>query len=108
MADAGKRAPIYSSASDARGLFTVLTAAGLDRAGLFRLVNNGRELLSASDEEDLFRRRYLLSPATTAAAFEGDALRRDQVGNEARADQHEEQEVFVLVGRSAAERLDDF
>ncbi len=52
-------------------------AAGLNRSGLFAVVGNGEHGLDRSDEQFLFARRYLLSPVTTAHAFETPALRGD-------------------------------
>jgi predicted exporter len=49
----------------------------LRRRGLFTFADNGRDLVSEADQQRLFRSRYLLSPATTAAAFEVPALRQD-------------------------------
>lgn len=51
--------------------------AALDKSGQFALVNNGEGLTDGATEPPLFAQRYLLSPATTAAAFEVPALRRD-------------------------------
>jgi predicted exporter len=53
----------------------------LDGTGLFSFVNNGSQDLLANDAQKvLFSRRYLLSPATTAAAFTVPALRDDMEG----------------------------
>jgi predicted exporter len=46
----------------------------LDHTGLFSLVSNGRHALDGPDEQALFDHRFLLSPATTEAAFTTDAL----------------------------------
>jgi predicted exporter len=50
---------------------------GLDRAGLFTLVSNGRHALDGPDGQSLFEHRYLLSPGVTPGAFSTDALRMD-------------------------------
>ncbi len=65
-------------APDAR-LAAISTAMGntLRRDPSFRLVSNGQQLLDPAAQADLFAHRYLLSPATTAAAFETPALRQD-------------------------------
>jgi predicted exporter len=52
-------------------------ADGLNHTGLFTLVSNGSHTLDGPDAGTLFEQRYLLSPATTAAAFTTDALRAD-------------------------------
>lgn len=50
----------------------------MQRSGLFALIENGGgEELGGSDEQFLFRNRYLLSPAVTADAFTVPALRDD-------------------------------
>ena len=52
--------------------------ARLAASGAFTLVRNGEGSLSgAADERFLFAHRYLLSPATTGAAFTTAALRQD-------------------------------
>jgi predicted exporter len=52
-------------------------ADALDHTGQFSLVSNGRRALDGPDAQALFDRRFLLSPATTQAAFATDALRTD-------------------------------
>ncbi len=52
-------------------------ASALDRSGLFTLVSNGQHTLDGPDAQVLVDHRYLLSPATTAAAFTTGALRVD-------------------------------
>jgi predicted exporter len=52
-------------------------ADSLDHTGQFSLVSNGRHALDGPDEQALFDRRILLSPATTKAAFTTEALRTD-------------------------------
>jgi predicted exporter len=52
-------------------------AAGLDQSGQFALVSNGAHALDGADEQALFDRRLLLSPATTPQAFTPDALKAD-------------------------------
>ena len=50
----------------------------MQRSGLFAFIENGGgEELGGSDEQFLFRNRYLLSPAVTADAFTVPALRDD-------------------------------
>lgn len=51
-------------------------AASLDGSGLFAFVANGRRAVAEADERFLFEHRYLLSPATTEAAFTAPALRQ--------------------------------
>ena len=49
----------------------------LDGNPLFSLVSNGRHALDGPDQQALFARRYLLSPAVVPGAFEAAALRAD-------------------------------
>lgn len=49
----------------------------LGHDGRFAFVQNGRHVLGEDELAALFARRYLLSPASNAAAFETPALRRD-------------------------------
>ncbi len=48
----------------------------LARSNLFAFVDNGADALNAADEQFLLAHRYLLSPATTPAAFTTPALRQ--------------------------------
>ncbi len=57
---------------------TVATALG--QSGLFAVVAGGQAALSEQDEAMLFAHRYLLSPATTPAAFTVPALHADLEG----------------------------
>ncbi|HET6238903.1 MAG TPA: MMPL family transporter [Acetobacteraceae bacterium] len=57
---------------------TVATALGQSR--LFAVVAGGQAALSEQDEAMLFAHRYLLSPATTPAAFTAPALHADLEG----------------------------
>ncbi len=50
-------------------------AAALTRSGLFAVVAGGQAAMSERDEAMLFAHRYLLSPATSRAAFTVPALR---------------------------------
>jgi predicted exporter len=50
-------------------------ADGMRRSGRFGLVANGAEGLDEGEREFLFRKRYLLSPATTPDAFARERLR---------------------------------
>ncbi len=52
-------------------------ATTLGRDDRFEFVQNGRHLIDDAELSALFDRRYLLSPATDAAAFETPALRKD-------------------------------
>ncbi len=56
---------------------SVAMAEKLESSGLFSGVNNGHAGFSDADRDFLFERRYLLSPATVAAAFTVPALRKD-------------------------------
>jgi predicted exporter len=51
--------------------------AALIHSGLFTFVENGQQPLDEADLQFLFAHRYLLSPLTTARAFEPVALHRD-------------------------------
>lgn len=51
-------------------------AASLQDSGLFAFVANGQRAIAETDERFLFEHRYLLSPATSEAAFTVPALRR--------------------------------
>lgn len=52
-------------------------AAALTRSGLFAFVGNGQAAFGPGVVRFLFEHRYLLSPATNAAAFTTEALRQD-------------------------------
>jgi predicted exporter len=52
-------------------------AGGLTRSGLFAVVAGSQAAISEQDEAMLFAHRYLLSPATTEAAFTVPALHAD-------------------------------
>ncbi len=66
----GAPEPVLAAISD-----RMTTVLGHD--GRFAFVQNGRHVIDAATLSALFARRYLLSPATDAAAFETPALHKD-------------------------------